>query len=62
MPGGVKLWHDQQPSDQHSTCKEWAGEKTRALLPLGRWQTPEDIANRVIFLTTDRAAQSPARP
>ncbi|MEQ2009813.1 MAG: SDR family oxidoreductase [Limisphaerales bacterium] len=52
-----RAWHDQQPPDKRRSYEEWAGEKIRALLPLGRWQMPEDIANMVIFLSSDRAAQ-----
>ena len=35
----------------------WAGDKIRALLPLGRWQTPADVADMVVFLSSARAAQ-----
>jgi 2-hydroxycyclohexanecarboxyl-CoA dehydrogenase len=52
-----RAWHDQQPPDKRRTYEEWAGDKIRALLPLGRWQSPEDIANMVVFLSSDRAAQ-----
>ena len=52
-----RAWHDQQPPDKRRTYEEWAGDKIRALLPLGRWQTPEDIANMVVFLSSDRTAQ-----
>lgn len=52
-----RAWHDQQPPDKRRTYEEWAGDKIRALLPLGRWQSPEDIANMVVFLSSDRTAQ-----
>ena len=52
-----RAWHDQQPLDRRRSYEDWAGEKIRALLPLGRWQTPQDIANLVVFLSSDRAAQ-----
>ena len=52
-----RAWHDQQPAAQRRSYEEWAGEKIRALLPLGRWQSPDDIANMVVFLSSDRAAQ-----
>jgi len=52
-----RAWHDRQPAGQRRTYEEWAGEKIRALLPLGRWQSPGDIANMVVFLSSDRTAQ-----
>lgn len=52
-----RAWHDQQPPNQRRTYEEWAGDKIRAIIPLGRWQTPEDIANMVIFLSSARTAQ-----
>ena len=52
-----RAWHDQQPPDQRRTYEEWAGDKIRALLPLGRWQTPADVADMVVFLSSARAAQ-----
>jgi NAD(P)-dependent dehydrogenase (short-subunit alcohol dehydrogenase family) len=35
--------------------EEWAGAKVKALVPLGRWQTPEDVAAMAVFLAS-RAA------
>jgi 2-hydroxycyclohexanecarboxyl-CoA dehydrogenase len=52
-----RAWHDRQPAGQARSYDEWAGEKIRTLLPLGRWQSPADIANMVVFLSSDRAAQ-----
>ena len=52
-----KAWHDQQPEDKRRTYEEWAGDKVRAITPLGRWQEPEDIADMVTFLSSARAAQ-----
>lgn len=52
-----RAWHDQQPPEKRRSYEEWAGDKIRALLPLGRWQTPADIADMVVFLSSARAAQ-----
>ncbi|MFN7924283.1 MAG: SDR family oxidoreductase [Bryobacteraceae bacterium] len=52
-----KSWHDQQPPDQRQDYETWAGEKVKKVVPLGRWQTPGDIANMVVFLASPRAAQ-----
>lgn len=52
-----KAWHDQQPLDQRISYEEWAGAKVKTVVPLGRWQKPDDIANMVVFLSSDRAAE-----
>jgi len=35
--------------------EEWAGAKVKALVPLGRWQTPEDVAAMAVFLASPAA-------
>jgi 2-hydroxycyclohexanecarboxyl-CoA dehydrogenase len=52
-----KAWNDQQPPAKRRSYEEWAGDKVRAITPLGRWQEPEDIADMVTFLSSARAAQ-----
>lgn len=52
-----RAWNAQQPAEKQRTYEEWAGDKVRALTPLGRWQQPEDIADMVVFLLSARAAQ-----
>lgn len=54
--GVWQAWHDRQPEDKKLTYDEWAGAKIKQLTPLGRWQTPEDIAALTVFLASDRAA------
>ena len=36
--------------------RPFPGEKVRRVCPLGRWQTPEEIAALAVFLASDRAA------
>ncbi|MCA2967649.1 MAG: SDR family oxidoreductase [Acidobacteriaceae bacterium] len=50
-----QAWHDQQPAEKRRTYEEWAGEKVRAVAPLGRWQEPAEIADMVVFLSSARA-------
>lgn len=50
-----QAWHDLQPPDQRRSYEDWAGEKVRKVVPLGRWQTPEDIAAVIAFLISARA-------
>lgn len=51
-----KAWHDQQPEDQRLSYLDWAATKIRAVVPLGQWQRPEDIADMIVFLSSARAA------
>jgi 2-hydroxycyclohexanecarboxyl-CoA dehydrogenase len=64
QPGMVKTdlnrsvwqaWHDRQPVDQRQSYEQWAATKIQQLTPLGRWQTPEDVANLIVFLASSRA-------
>jgi 2-hydroxycyclohexanecarboxyl-CoA dehydrogenase len=55
--GVWQAWNDQQSPDLRRSYEEWAGDKVRAIAPLGRWQKPEDIADMVAFLSSARAAQ-----
>jgi NAD(P)-dependent dehydrogenase (short-subunit alcohol dehydrogenase family) len=50
-------WNDQQPEDSKRSYEDWAGEKIRNVIPLGRWQSPEDIADTILFLSSERASQ-----
>lgn len=50
-----QAWHDLQPPEDRRSYEDWAGEKVRKVVPLGRWQTPEDIAAAIVFLVSSRA-------
>jgi NAD(P)-dependent dehydrogenase (short-subunit alcohol dehydrogenase family) len=50
-----EAWADRQPEASRPSYEEWAGEKVRALVPLGRWQSPEDVASMAVFLASTRA-------
>lgn len=52
-----QAWNDQQPEDKRRSYEDWAGDKVRNVIPLGRWQSVEDIADMVTFLSSARAAQ-----
>jgi len=52
-----QAWNDRQPSERKRSYEDWAGEKVRTVVPLGRWQQPRDVADMVVFLVSDRAAQ-----
>ncbi len=50
-----KAWHDQAPPSEKLTYEDWSNNKIRTVVPLGRWQTPESIADMIVFLSSDRA-------
>lgn len=52
-----KAWHDQQPPGASKSFDEWTAEKIKGRIPLGRWQRPDDIANMVVFLSSERAGE-----
>lgn len=44
------------PEAERPGYDEWAAEKIGRLVPLNRWQTPEDIANMIVFLASTRSS------
>lgn len=49
-------WNRRQPDDEKQSYHEWADEKIRNLVPMGRWQKPEEVAAMAVFLASPRAA------
>jgi NAD(P)-dependent dehydrogenase (short-subunit alcohol dehydrogenase family) len=49
-------WNALQPPAKKRSYEEWAGEKVERVVPLGRWQEPEDIAAMTVFLASGRGA------
>jgi 2-hydroxycyclohexanecarboxyl-CoA dehydrogenase len=43
------------PEEQQLTFDQWATEKIQRVVPLKRWQTPQDIAEMAVFLASPRA-------
>ncbi|HEY8751467.1 MAG TPA: SDR family oxidoreductase [Tepidisphaeraceae bacterium] len=50
-----QAWHDQTAPQDRQTYEQWADKKIRSVVPLGKWQTPEAIADMIVFLSSDRA-------
>lgn len=48
-------WNRQQPKEKQQSYNDWAAEKIQQLVPLGRWQQPEDIASMAVFLASKHA-------
>jgi NAD(P)-dependent dehydrogenase (short-subunit alcohol dehydrogenase family) len=51
-----EAWSAGQPEAARRTYEDWAGEKVARVVPLGRWQEPEDLASMAVFLASPRAA------
>ena len=51
-----QAWHDRQPPERRVDYEPWAAEKIAKLVPMNRWQTPEDVAAMAVFLASARAA------
>ncbi len=51
-----QAWHDQAKPEERLSYDEWAGRKIRSVVPLGKWQTPDAIADMIVFLSSARAA------
>ncbi len=52
--GVWQAWHDQAPVAERKSYEEWADEDSQ-VVPLGKWQTPESIADMIVFLASPRA-------
>lgn len=50
-----KSWAEQQQAD--TSYDDWATEKIGQVVPLGRWQKAEDVANAIVFLCSNRAGE-----
>ena len=52
-----RAWNEQQPVSQQKPYDKWAAEKIERVIPLRRWQRPEDIAAMIVFLCSPRAGE-----
>jgi 2-hydroxycyclohexanecarboxyl-CoA dehydrogenase len=52
-----QAWHDRTPEDQRLSYEAWAESKIKTVVPLGRWQSCDDIAAMIVFLSSDRAKE-----
>jgi 2-hydroxycyclohexanecarboxyl-CoA dehydrogenase len=50
-----EAWNREQPESERQPYEEWAREKIARLVPLGRWQEPEDVAAMAVFLASAQA-------
>ncbi len=52
-----QAWFNQAKPEERLDYEAWAEEKIRKVCALGQWQTTEDIADTILFLSSARAAQ-----
>lgn len=50
-----EAWQHRQPLESQQSYEDWAEEKIRRLVPLGRWQEPDDLAAMAVFLASKQA-------
>jgi NAD(P)-dependent dehydrogenase (short-subunit alcohol dehydrogenase family) len=50
-----EAWARRQPESERSTYDAWTADKIKKLVPLNRWQQPEDIAAMAVFLASNQA-------
>ena len=50
-----QAWFDQSPPEHRMSYEQWADQKIQTLVPLGKWQTAESIADMIVFLSSVRA-------
>jgi 2-hydroxycyclohexanecarboxyl-CoA dehydrogenase len=47
-----EAWKKEQPQSERSTYDQWTAEKIKMIVPLNRWQEPEDLAAMAVFLAS----------
>jgi 2-hydroxycyclohexanecarboxyl-CoA dehydrogenase len=53
--GVYEAWARQQPESERVSYEAWSAEKIKKVVPLNRWQQPEDVAAMAVFLASNRA-------
>jgi NAD(P)-dependent dehydrogenase (short-subunit alcohol dehydrogenase family) len=57
MQSIYEAWLAEQPEENRLSFADWSRDKIQRLVPLNRWQEPEDIAAMAVFLSSPRARQ-----
>jgi NAD(P)-dependent dehydrogenase (short-subunit alcohol dehydrogenase family) len=47
-----EAWIQQQPAALRQSYDEWTADKIKMLVPLNRWQEPQDIASMAVFIAS----------
>ena len=53
--GVYESWAREQSESERSTYDAWTADKIKKLIPLNRWQQPEDLAAMAVFLASSQA-------
>jgi 2-hydroxycyclohexanecarboxyl-CoA dehydrogenase len=53
--GVYEAWAREQPESGRLSYEAWSAEKIKKVIPLNRWQQPEDVAAMAVFLASNRA-------
>jgi NAD(P)-dependent dehydrogenase (short-subunit alcohol dehydrogenase family) len=53
--GVYEAWAKEQPESERLSYESWTADKIKKLVPLNRWQQPEDIAAMAVFLASSQA-------
>jgi NAD(P)-dependent dehydrogenase (short-subunit alcohol dehydrogenase family) len=49
-----EAWARERPESERSSYEAWSADKIRKLVPLNRWQEPEDLAAMAVFLASNK--------
>lgn len=52
-----QAWFDRTPPKHQLSYEDWAEQKIKSVIPLGRWQTCDDVASMIVFLSSDRTKE-----
>ncbi|KLU02061.1 3-oxoacyl-[acyl-carrier protein] reductase [Rhodopirellula islandica] len=52
-----QAWYDGAPPQDRLSYEDWTDQKIKDVIPLARWQTSEDIAAMIVFLSSERAKE-----
>ncbi|MFI5454788.1 MAG: SDR family NAD(P)-dependent oxidoreductase [Isosphaerales bacterium] len=52
--GVYEAWAREQPESERSSYEAWSADKIKKLVPLNRWQQPEDVAAMAVFLASSQ--------
>jgi 2-hydroxycyclohexanecarboxyl-CoA dehydrogenase len=52
-----EAWALEQPESARPSYEEWTADKIKKLVPLNRWQQPDDLAAMAVFLASTRGRE-----
>lgn len=52
-----KAWCDRNDAPAQLAYDDWPEQKIKSLIPLGRWQSTDDVADMIVFLSSARARE-----